>query len=294
MRFDWYQASIEAKNQDVIRELSKLGHEVVNVPPRHHYTEGYQVLHKARGAVATVWLGGRGVNPHAFASSDDTDAFVDLVRSCWPDRHLVTRLDAAEDFNEAGSYDRLRPVTRRIAKRHRLKFPKFEDDLNPRAGRTQYVGGTSSDYRVRLYEKGWEQVAKIHAGLKGKIQIESIDSITNKSTGETLRPEDWTRIELQVRPRQEEGRRVAAVATPEQVWGFSTWTHELALEAMALDLERIFIRTKRISKDDAALAWMCRQYGSMLLRLRDDLGDFSAVGKQIEYVIHEQASNRDR
>jgi hypothetical protein len=146
---------------------------------------------------------------------------------------------------------------------------------------------------VRLYEKGWEQVAKIHAGLKGKIPIESIESITNKSTGETLRPEDWTRIELQVRPRQEEGRRVAAAATPEQVWGFSTWTYELALEAMALDLERICIRTKRMSKDDAALAWMCRQYGAMLLRLRDDLGDFSAVGKQIEYVIQEQVSSCD-
>jgi len=63
---------------------------------------------------------------------------------------------------------------------------------------------------------------------------------------------------------------------------------------MALDLERICIRTKRVSKDDVALAWMCRQYGSLLMRLRDDLGDFSAVGKQIEYVIQEQAAYRDR
>jgi DNA relaxase NicK len=294
MRFDWYQTTIQDKNRVVVDQLSKLGHELLRVPPRHHYTDAYQVLHKDRGAVATVWLGGKGVYPHAFASSDDTDAFVDLVRGTWPDRHLVTRLDAAQDFNEARAYDRLRPVTRRIAKRHRLKFPKYVDDLNPMAGRTQYVGGTSSDYRVRLYEKGWEQVAKLLAGFKSGIPIQCIDSVTNKSTGEKLKPENWTRIELQVRPRQEEGRRVAAVATPEQVWGFSTWTHELALEAMALDLERICIRTKRVSKDDVALAWMCRQYGSLLMRLRDDLGDFSAVGKQIEYVIQEQAAYRDR
>lgn len=41
------------------------------------------------------------------------------------------------------------------------RFRKYSDALNPAAGRTQYVGSPKSDYRARLYEKGWEQVGKV-------------------------------------------------------------------------------------------------------------------------------------
>lgn len=103
---------------------------------------------------------------HALASSDHTDSFVDLVRTEWPERHLVTRMDAAQDFNEERCYDRLRRVSRGVAKRHRLSFPQYADPLNPKAGRTQYIGSPKSDYRVRLYEKGWEQCGKVAQMLK--------------------------------------------------------------------------------------------------------------------------------
>lgn len=291
MRFDWYQTTIEDKPRDVLATIAKLGHETRpadGLAKRYRYAQGWAVHHQQRGVVAHVFAGGNGDKPHAFASSEATDAFVDLVRTEWPDRHLVTRMDAAEDFNEEGCYDRLRPVAKRIAKRHRLAFPTISDELDPNAGRTQYIGSTSSDYRARLYEKGWEQVAKLLALFKQPIEAGAVVSIRNEVTGEDVRPQDWTRMELQLRPRQEDARRRAASLLPDEAWGCTPWAQELAAEALALDLERIVMRTRKVSKDEEALRWMCQHYGAMLQRLQHDLGDWACVGKQIGEIVQEQ------
>lgn len=225
MRFDWYQTTIDAPADDVLEQVMKLGDRVKDadkLASRYRYDKGWEISRDDCGTVAHVFAGGNGGKPHAFASGQATDAFVDLVRSEWPDRHLVTRMDAAEDFNEEGCYDRIRLPMKRIAKRFGLNFPQYEDDLNPSAGRTQYVGSPKSDYRARLYEKGWEEVNKQLARFNLPPGVsETIMMITNTVTGEMIRPQDWTRLELQVRPRQEEGRRMAAFATPEEAWSFS-------------------------------------------------------------------------
>lgn len=296
MRFDWYQTTIEDDPRRVVETLSKLGHELRpadSLAKRYRYNQGWAVHHNTSGVVAHVFAGGNGDKPHAFASSQATDAFVDLVRNEWTERHLVTRLDAAEDFIEENCFDRIRPVARKVAKRHRLNFSKYEDDLNPTAGRTQYVGSPSSDYRARLYEKGWEEVGKLLALFKDipVSAASNVTTITNTVTGEQVRPQDWTRLELQVRPRQEEGRRKAALVTPDQAWGFSEWATELAKEAMALELERIVIRTRKVSKDEEALRWMCQHYGAMLTRLKSDLGDWACVGLEVGRIIQEQVKN---
>lgn len=294
MRFDWYQATIEEKPREVLATMAKLGHEMRpadGLAKRYRYAQGWAVHHHQRGIVAHVFAGGNGDKPHAFASSEATDAFVELIRNEYPDRHLVTRMDAAQDFNEEGCYDRLRPVAKRIAKRHRLSFPSYVDELHPMAGRTQYIGSTSSDYRARLYEKGYEQVAKLLALFRTPLPADCaqhVTSIRNEVTGEDVRPQDWTRIELQVRPRQEDARRLAATLEPDQAWGCTPWAQELATEAMALDLERIVMRTRKVSKDEEALRWMCQHYGAMLLRLKGDLGDWACVGKQVGEIVQEQ------
>lgn len=289
MRFDWYQTTIEEKPFPVLEKMVLLGDELRaadNMAKCYHYTQGWAVHSHTRGVVAHVFAGGNGGNTHALASSDATDAFVDLVRNEWPDNHLVTRMDPAQDFNEARCYDRLRKVTRRIAKRHKLSFPQYSDALNPKAGRTQYIGSPKSDYRVRLYEKGWEQVGKLVESLKiGAGVADAVQTIRNEATGENVRPEDWTRLELQVRPRQELARRMAAKLTPEQAWGCTDWTREMAQEAMALELEKIVMRTRKLSADDELMYWMCKHYGAVLQRFYADLGDWACVGKQIGETI---------
>ena len=294
MRFDWYQATIEDNPLAVLEQVKKLGHEVRtadSAAKRWRYQQGWEVHHNDRGVVALVMAGGNGDKPHALATGEAAEAFSGVIRDQWPDRHLVTRCDAAEDFNEAGAYTRLRRVARRIAKANRLAFPQICDPLNPKAGRTQYIGSPSSDYRARIYEKGWEEFGK-QAALwrKQGVELEAMDvpHIVNTATGECVRPEDWTREELQVRPKKEEARRLVATLTPEQCWSVTPWALDLARETMSLDLERIVMRTHKVSKDEEALRWMCQQYGAMLLRLRDKSGGWERVGDAIGELVEEQ------
>jgi hypothetical protein len=287
MRFDWYQPTIEDKPAHVIDQLLKLGHEIRRadgLAKAYRYQQGWEIHHNDRGVVARVFAGGNGLYPHAIASSDETGPFVDLVRNEWPDRHLVTRLDSAQDFYAPGSYEKLRRVARKVAKTRRMCFQEVKDELNPQSGRTQYIGSKKSAYFGRLYEKGFEMQSKVIGLLPGM----KLTSITNTATGEQVKPDDWTRLESQARPQGEEARRLAAIATPEQVWTFTEWSHELAKEAMALELERLYIRTRKTSKDDEALRWMCRQYGPMLGRLQNDVGDWDCVGREIGRIIKQQ------
>lgn len=293
MKFDWYQATIEDSPHAVIEQVRKLGHEVRQADGaarRWRYKQGWEVIHNQRGTVAMVMAGGNGEKPHAIATSDAAEPFAHLVRGCWPDRHLVTRCDAAEDFNEGGAYARLRRVARRVAKAHRLAFPQYHDPLNAKAGRTQYIGSPSSDYRCRIYEKGWEEFGKIAAACRqAGFSAEAIANIKvmNTETGEYIEPENWTREELQVRPKNEDARRLVATLTPEQCWGVTPWALDLARDTMALDLERIVMRTHKRSKDEEAVRWMCNQYAGPLLRLQGKLGGPEAVGIELMRIVGE-------
>ena len=289
MRFDYYAARVETEPPALISECLKLGHEIRpcdGLAKAYRYRQGFQVHSHQRGVVATIFAGGNGVHPFAYATSDATDAFVDLVRTRWPDRHLPTRMDPCQDFNDAEAFTRLRRIGRGVAKEHGLAFPALSDELNPKAGRTQYLGSPKSDYRARLYEKGWEQVGKL--GIASPEGLPDDFRILNEATGELVRPADWVRLEGQCRPKGEEARRLAAVATPEQAWGFTAWTYDLAKRALALDLGRLYIRTRKRSTDEQALHWMCRQYSNMLQRLKLDLGDWQALGLTIGEIINEQ------
>ena len=77
--------------------------------------------------------------------------------------------------------------------------------------------------------------------------------------------------------------------TPEEAWGCSQWTHALLKDVTGLDVPRVRMRVWRKSDDQRAFEWMCKQYGRMLERLLPDLGDWPAVGLQIESEIGRQA-----
>lgn len=291
MRFDYYQTTIEDDPRRVVETLAKLGHQLDpchNLAKAYRYAEGYRIQHNDLGPVGTVMLGGNGPYAHAFASSEATDAFCSLVRNEWPDRHLVTRFDPCQDFNDGKARRTVTRVMRRYAKARRMRLQVIYDPLDPTAGQTTYLGSPSSEYRMRTYDKGWEQFCKLQALFSKKGVSLPTSTILNTNDGASVLPGDWIRCELQARPKDEAARRLAATSTPEQAWGFTEWTHDLAAEVFALDLERIYMRTRKVSKDEEALRWMCRQYGAMLLRQRNDLGDWPCVGLEIGRMIKEQ------
>ncbi|MDZ4284192.1 MAG: hypothetical protein U1C04_25970 [Hydrogenophaga sp.] len=292
MRFDYYQATIEDDPRRVVDTLAKLGHQLDpchNLAKSYRYSEGYRIMHNDVGLVGTVMLGGNGPYAHAFASSEATDAFCSMVRNEWPERHLVTRFDPCQDFNDGKARRTLTRTMRRFAKARRMRLQVIYDPLDPTAGQTTYLGSPASEYRMRTYDKGWEQFGKLQALYRKKgMQLQADQTILNMEDGVEVKPGDWIRAELQARPKDEAARRLAATATPEQAWGFTEWSHDLAAEVFALELERIYMRTRKVSKDEEALRWMCRQYGAMLQRYKVDLGDWACVGLEVGRIIQDQ------
>lgn len=276
MHFDWYQATIP-ENPIVLVEtlkdaLSK-GGQIIEGRGRHNYHQSFR-LQNARGErVAEVLAGGPNGHPNATASGLMTEGFVQLVREAWPD-HRVTRFDAAEDLAQEGAFNELEKVCRAVAKDLGVKGRSIvPDDVTE--GRTYYLGAPSSDNRVRLYDKTAETRAKLPPERHSEI------------------PEHWARLEVQVRPRKE-FKAYAAKFTPEQAWGFSGWTHELAKRAFSLQIERITMYAGRETDDERAFRFMVMQYGPLLHRLFKDLGSWDCVGKTIGDAIAEQQEARRR
>lgn len=291
MRFDYYASTIEEAPARVIETLSKLGH---NLEPNHnlakayHYTEGYAITNDQTGACCKVFLKD-GQKPYAFASSDATDAFVTLVRTEWPERHLVTRCDPCQDFYDSKARRKLTGIIRRMAKERRMRHQFICDPLDPTAGQTTYLGSPSSEYYMRLYDKGWEQYGKlqVQCGRKGGAMPNPKDLRFVLPGGVEVNADQWIRAELQARPKDEAARRFASTCTPEQAWGLTAWTHDLAKKAFSLELERIYIRARKRSQDDDALRFMLRQYKAPLLRLVDATGDWAVAGLTLGEMVKE-------
>lgn len=275
MRFDWYAATIQDRPQTVVETLQDAFRaEVVPTRGLHGYTQGFDLKGPA-GTVARVLAGGINENPHAWASGEDTEPFVEVVRSRWKDQHTVTRMDAAEDFQAEGAWDQLNALCLAMADEQGLKVSQAGDYHRNRDGRTLYVGSRKSPVYIRLYEKGKQLRAKIEGEFGGVI------------------PADWVRLEAQVRP-QKDSKKAAAYVTPEQAWGFSAWTSELAMRSMRLDVPRVQMHVWREADDERAFRFMVKQYGHMLERLREDLGGWDCVGKQIGDAIAELRKQQRR
>lgn len=272
MRFDWYAATILDDPASVLLAVSEgLGAEVAPGHAVNGYQEGYD-LRRDGSTVARVLYGGNGGWPHAFASSDDTDAFVRVVRERWPDRHRVTRMDASEDFDGAGTWEWLYGICLALADERALKIDQAGDWHREIDGRTFYVGGRKSAVFARLYEKGKQLIGR---ALDGGVGISP----------------HLVRLEVQVRP-EGAGRTYAAACEPEQAYGYADWSCELARRVLGLDVERVHIKERRESDDARAIEWLVRQYGEHLVRLAGEVGGWPALGEELHRVKQRQDRRR--
>lgn len=292
-KFDWYSANINELPKPVLDCVSSLGDRIVEnrgLAFQYHRKNGYQVLDNNDNTVATVLFNDwSDCETIAFSSSDAAMPFSFLVRETWPDNHTVTRLDSCADFFGSASYKKLERVGYKIAKKHDLKYDPRGDPLHPDSGRTQYIGGKSSNFRTRLYEKGLHLIATspqiqlmIKAGIHpSELQSLSFDGVRIDNLS------DWVRLELQARPDGAYARKVAATVTPEQAWFMTSWTSELANNALSLDLDRLYVRFKKQPNDEKALHFMCTQYAAVLERQAASLGSWDCLGRTIQEIIHD-------
>lgn len=117
---------------------------------------------------------------------------------------------------------------------------------------------------MRLYEKG-KQPEYAHLGR------------TN-----------WARIEVQVRPLKI-AKASFSKLSPEEVWGASRWTRDLAASVLKAHVDPHPSGTVyRKTEDEAAIDWMCKQYGKRLVSMAQDLGGWDVLGMTLGEIIKSQ------
>lgn len=275
-RFDWYAATIMERPERLLEVLSeRLGGVVSFARPLHGYGEGAAIKSGDR-TLATVFYGGAFDWPHAFASSDETDAFVSVVRDMWPNDHNVTRMDTALDFdNGPGTFDTLLDLCTKLAggervdgderkRASRVGVRNVGDWTFGTGGRTFYLGATSSAVQVRLYEKGIQ--LRKEAETRG---VPRDDVSVN-----------LVRLEVQVRPDGPARRRAARTA-PEAAFGYAEWAKELYRRVDGSGVERVHIRERRLSDHERAMRWLVKQYRSHLMHAADLAGGWEELGNAL-------------
>lgn len=227
----------------------------------HSFGERLSVKDETGSEFGSVSWGGRqGERCMIEVKGEATPAAVKSLREqFW---HRVTRADSCADFDAVGAFDRLLKPCLAVKARHRLKGAKFGDwEDFPEEGRTLYLGAPSSAVRLRLYEKG-KQPEYRHLS----------------------RP-DWVRMEIQARPAKEAKTAFNSISAAD-VWGSATWSRELAAEALQSHVDPHPAGTTfRHTEREAALRWMCKQYGAHLVGLASDLGGWKEVGLTLAEII---------
>jgi hypothetical protein len=104
---------------------------------------------------------------------------------------------------------------------------------------------------------------------------------------------NWVRLEVQVRP-QKEARTVYNGLDADEVWGASPYTRELAKRVFKSEMVPFPAGTVyRPSSRDRALEFMCEQYGSHLLSLKQDLGSWECLGLTLRDMIARKRRDRE-
>lgn len=265
-RFDAYTATTRAaKAHDLIPLIWHPEDKIRQGRGHHGFKERASFVSACGSESGSVsWGGTHGDLVMIEAKGERTPGVVKRLRNRV--EHRCTRVDSCHDVEEPGAFETLLKPCTKIKKSYGLKGGKHGDwEDFPEDGRTFYIGAPTSAVRLRLYEKG-KQPEYRH-----------------------LNRPDWARIELQVRPTKD-AKDDYSRADSLAVWGASAWTRDLAGLVLAAELAPLPAGTTyRLSDQERALRFMCKQYGGHLIGLYNELGDWGEVGlKLAEYVRMER------
>lgn len=263
MRFDWYQATVYVPDPDSGGLLSHLmgAWDLVDFAPdrgMHGYLHGGKIIRGDR-KLATIWWGGNpGVN--ITSSSDDAPALADALRSSGLP-YGVTRADVCCDWVEEGCFDSLSSHLIKFASDNGISINQQGDWIRGQA-RTLYLGSPQSPVRICLYEKGYEQRAKVGGDA----------------------PLDWTRLEVRVKPK---GAHRVAVSSWDCTQFFAVGWVSDALKVLGWDqLQKRSVGTIwRPDDTERARAALIRQYGAVMSQWADQLGSWEALGPVIQAAM---------
>ncbi|MCH8615379.1 replication initiation factor domain-containing protein [Sphingomonas sp. SM33] len=194
-----------------------------------------------------------GSNPHPFVEcKGETSALIASYLRQAHD-HRPSRIDIARDMRAPGLFQRLHRLSKRIAKKHGVRWEPTGDWLTPDAGRTIYVGSRHSQTFIRIYEKGLKYAHDLGIPLTDELR-------------------EWVRVEVEYKPQNPRSKSIARCITPDAIWGTAQWLQHFAAEAFSMNVQRINISQRRESDRDRALRAACTQYQRHLQSLFDDCG----------------------
>lgn len=220
--------------------------------------------------------GGRNQHPHIESKGIASALVAEHLKNWMP--HQVSRVDHALDLRASGLFDRMLALLRdqQWCAQRRVSLGFDGDWATPDAGRTLYIGAKKSAIRVRIYEKGLKYAADMGLPVTDELR-------------------QWVRFEVQVRPGKKSAKLAAANWSPEQIWGASSWTSQLAEEAFGMTTQPVSIRERRESHTERALRFMGSQYSKHLRTLLESCdGDMAEFGSSIAHLAnlieHEDAA----
>lgn len=240
LSWDWYSATLKGVTSvnailAALLEVAAPGGHWKSVPALHGYALGWRLEGVEVGSV-TVFQ--RDEEVHVQATSAVAEVVVDLLRARWPE-HSVSRADVAWDVDSPGSFDRLYRRVLDLARtnpRGRVSTSQAGDWIDRRDGRTFYAGGVKSRMRIRVYEKGHEQLGK------------------DPACGASL---DWTRVEWSLRPASKEKAWLAR-ASKHEALGLSRFGAAVADGLLGSEVETVVPVLRFASQDP--MYWMVRQF----------------------------------
>lgn len=271
--FDWYQATVPASVDDVLEACMGLsgGSWLVHSKGMNGYAHATSI-DSPDGLLGKVWHGGTHEKPHALFTGDQAEAGSQCIRASFPE-HFVSRADPRMDFIDATAYDRIEAVMADVARSNRVKVGMQGDHKVRMEGRTFELGAPSSAVRERLYEKTAEQKAKF-----------AFDPVRLSAV-----PEDWVRLEAQIRPQTREAKLRFATIEPVAAMGSSAWLRAVWLGVVGSELAPVQVgKPWRQSDDDRAWSFLLAQYGGLLTRKLQDHGSWACLGEQIGQDLAER------
>lgn len=272
-RFDWYQATVPARLNDVLEAMAGLDDDPSISYAKGHHGYAQEIrLEGSQGPIGKVWHGGCHELPHVVFSGESAQAGSELIRVHWP-QHRVSRLDACEDWADP-VFDRIQGAMLEVADRRKIKVDTRGDHLLTKQGRTLMLGAASSHTRVRLYDKAAELRAKFAAD---PVRLATV-------------PEHLVRFEAQVRPQTQASREAFSSIEPVDVMGSAQWLREVWAMVAGIEVNPVQVGKKwRQADDDRAWAYLLSQYGGLLQRKRLLHGDWACVGLQIGSDLDQRA-----
>jgi DNA relaxase NicK len=268
MKFDYYSATVSDSPENLRGYLlNNLGGEIEHFSHgKNGYSSGYKINDNGE-TLATCFFGANGgANPFVFASSTPAIEFSEVLRACYPDNHFVTRADICEDFMQAGGFDSMVKMIIPMARKSGLTVSCVGDWLDPLSlkGRTLYIGSTSSQAMLRIYEKGKHQASMLSStvGLP--------DGFLN-----------WFRVEFQIKPIKS-NRIFASKASPDEILGTSKWVKNVSEACLNINVPIVKTDSWRHSDFEKTTYFMLAQYGKHLSLMAQNLGGFEALGSHIE------------